>query len=353
MIVALIVYGSLYPWRLRDPGPKGPLEILLQSRSGPFLLGDILVNIAIYIPIGGCAYLAFRRSVLKPVLLGVALSATIELIQVYQVSRRPSIYDLLANGVGTMLGVAVGSMFAATSNRLRAAHAGALVILGCWIAYLCYPYVFDPSSLAAKSGAFLRSNPVALIPLVSAFASWFAAGLLFSEAGFRDVRRWLIASLAFIPLQLFLVGRQPKSAQAIGAFAGVATFLSMNAIRTRLAPLALLAALFVRGCAPFHFQPVAGRFSRFQRSVLRNSGCGSSPTLLLLKAIGSGWERAIASKPYLFSGKVIRYFKCQQVHSSEHASSGLCSLSTALGCTTAPCSNWSSEHTFGGDPIGA
>ena len=260
LIIALIVYGSLYPWRLRDPGPFGPFEVLLQSRSGPILLGDILVNVAIYIPIGACAYLVFRRSLLKPLLLGITLSAAIELIQVYQVSRKPSVYDLLANGVGTILGIAVGSMFAATSNRLRAAHAGALVILGCWVAYLCYPFVLTTSSLAAKSGAFLRSNPFTLIPFISAFASWFAAGLLFSEAGFRDVRRWLIASLAFIPAQLFLIGRQPQLAQAIGAFAGVAAFLSMSSIRTRLASVALLAALFVRGCAPFHFQPVASRF---------------------------------------------------------------------------------------------
>jgi VanZ family protein len=265
----LIVYGSLYPWRFREPpGSLGPIEILLRSRSGLIYLHDFFVNIALYIPLGACAYLTLKRpsrklrSLVMPVLLGIALSTTLELIQVYEASRKSSIYDVMANTIGSVIGVVAGSMFAATSKRLRATHAGSLAILGCWVAYLCFPFVFvfEPRLLAAKFSVLLRSGSFALIPVVSALASWYAAGLLFMEAGFRNPKRWLIASLALIPLKLFVVGRQPLIWQWIGAVAGVALFSALGPSRPGWAPAALLVALFIRGLAPFHFQPAASGF---------------------------------------------------------------------------------------------
>ena len=269
LIVALIVYGSLYPWRLRAPTQTGgPFGILLRSLSDPIYGRDLLLNVALYVPFGAGAYLAFRRpsrklySFVMPVLMGLALSTTIELIQVYEATRRSSLYDVIANGLGTASGVMVGSMFVRMSSRLRAAHAGALAILGCWIAYLCFPFlfVFESRLLAMKLNVLLRSDWFTLIPLVSAFASWFAAGLLFTEAGFRRPKRWLAASLIFLPGQLFLFERQPLISQSIGAVAGVAVFLSMDKARRGWAAVALVPALIVRGLAPFHFQTAASSF---------------------------------------------------------------------------------------------
>ena len=64
---------------------------------------------------------------------------------------------------------------------------------------------------------------------------------------------------------------------------------------------------------------------RFQPSAWRNSEFGSSLISLRPKAIGSDWEKAIASKRYSFSGRVIKCCKCRPVHSSVLVTSGLSS----------------------------
>ena len=56
VVIAMVAYGSLYPWQYR-PSPPGltPVDVLLHSwpaRIGPDDFADILVNLLIYIPVG-------------------------------------------------------------------------------------------------------------------------------------------------------------------------------------------------------------------------------------------------------------------------------------------------------------
>ena len=60
LIVALIVYGSLYPWHFAA-SDVNPIAVLLHSwpqRWGLFTAKDVALNVAVYVPLGICAFLA-------------------------------------------------------------------------------------------------------------------------------------------------------------------------------------------------------------------------------------------------------------------------------------------------------
>src|SRR5579871_942555 len=97
IVVALIVYGSLYPWQFQARYyQESPLWILLHSwptRFDRFLAWDVSINIALYLPLGIFAFLSLSKRfapalrVGLPLLLGLLLSSSIEMIQLFDDSR--------------------------------------------------------------------------------------------------------------------------------------------------------------------------------------------------------------------------------------------------------------------------
>lgn len=85
---------------------------------------DVLINVTGFIPFGFFCQSLFsymmtrRKAIVLSVLLGVAISLSIELSQVFIPQRSSSMTDLLANTFGTILGVALCGMFA-VSNILK------------------------------------------------------------------------------------------------------------------------------------------------------------------------------------------------------------------------------------------
>src|SRR3954470_7000279 len=104
-VVFLIVYGSLYPWHFeyRDL-PAAPLWILLHSwdtDSGRRFFADIVVNIALYVPLGMSGFLALRKwRIAGPVAIGILLSSSIEMLQLYTPGRDSSAIDFTNNVIG-------------------------------------------------------------------------------------------------------------------------------------------------------------------------------------------------------------------------------------------------------------
>ncbi|CAG1005297.1 hypothetical protein BURK2_03373 [Burkholderiales bacterium] len=100
----LIAYASLQPfsgWQ----GNEGPF--FLFSGWGRYTSFDILANVCAYLPLGFFAALLGRRSpaaVLLAAALALVLSFSLETLQWFLPSRAASPIDLLANGLGGLLG---------------------------------------------------------------------------------------------------------------------------------------------------------------------------------------------------------------------------------------------------------
>jgi hypothetical protein len=66
IVIALIVYGSLYPWDFHSSQlAVSPLWVLIHSwptRMDRFLVRDIAVNLLLYMPVGVFGFLALRQN---------------------------------------------------------------------------------------------------------------------------------------------------------------------------------------------------------------------------------------------------------------------------------------------------
>src|SRR5919106_1703346 len=115
VVLALIVYGSLYPFNFKpDAVEGGVLEALRQLSWARAGRGDRISNVLLYLPLGFCLFLWLnsrlnRRSAAGvALLLGSLLSLVIEIAQVYVSIRVPSFTDLTLNALGTLMGAAMG-----------------------------------------------------------------------------------------------------------------------------------------------------------------------------------------------------------------------------------------------------
>lgn len=149
LYAAGIMVISLSPftgWRFI---PELPWAFLSKPWPRYWTLLDLMANILAYIPLGLLASRALSQRLgrnpwgpawgfLFAVIVGVALSTAMESIQTYLPSRRSSILDLAANGIGCSIGAFLASAYALNKKRLhitesRPTEIGAVMLLGLWL----------------------------------------------------------------------------------------------------------------------------------------------------------------------------------------------------------------------------
>jgi VanZ family protein len=256
-VIALIVYGSLYPWHFAAKVlPGNPLWLLFHSwgaATGRRFVADEIVNIALYIPLGMSGYLALRN-VWLPVLVGAVFSGCIEMTQLFTPNRNCSTEDLLTNIAGSAVGVVVGLVFQKVAGPVQLRYRGpATLLLWCGIAALVFP-LFPATSLPLlreKIMAFVNGPVLSPVSLISALAWWLAMGSMWPS-------RWLWPALLLIPGQIAIVTRQPAPVDLIGAVCGLS--LSRMKLPGGLVAAGFLAVLLLRGLAPFHFSSLPHNF---------------------------------------------------------------------------------------------
>ena len=126
--IALILYGSFFPWQFSRV-PMGP--VLEWPRT--LFSGDALLNFLIYLPLGACAYYAVverrRMRIILPVALAFTLSLFVELTQVFIPGRDSELSDLLMNTLGGACGMAAAALFPFRPTP-------EVFLLVCWAAHL-------------------------------------------------------------------------------------------------------------------------------------------------------------------------------------------------------------------------
>lgn len=112
--VAVVLYASLYPLT----GWRTPSHELLWVRLGEwpryYTYGDVFLNVLAYAPLGLLLTLMLRtrftamRAATSAVLLGLAVSFGMEVLQAWVPARVPSALDIFCNGVGALIGAWIG-----------------------------------------------------------------------------------------------------------------------------------------------------------------------------------------------------------------------------------------------------
>ena len=222
VVIGLILYGSLYPWQYR-PGPPGltPVDVLLRSwpaKIGPSDFSDIVVNLLIYVPVGLFAFLALQqrgRTRLRwvlPGILALALSTAVELTQVFDVSRFPSLLDVLDNTLGGLIGTLLGFVF-------RDSLSGAMFLVLHWVGLqICVLFALLARHVKPR---FWTSR----LEAVTELAGWTVFLFLLSEPRRRS--RWATGMAAAFLLLITVRGLAPFHLQANAKAFSWIPFISM------------------------------------------------------------------------------------------------------------------------------
>lgn len=148
--IGIIIYASLYSVSIWRDNGVDPFAFLSAPWPRYWTWQDALFNVLAYLPLGFLLTLspAHKRSpwarLLMPVVLGFALSATLEALQSFIPGRASSGLDLLLNTLGTLIGAGIalfsGPALLAVAGRLRqqldvqrlSAESG-LMLLALWL----------------------------------------------------------------------------------------------------------------------------------------------------------------------------------------------------------------------------
>jgi VanZ family protein len=279
IVVAIIVYGSLYPFIFRQPvdGIAPAVSALWESRADRPGRIDFIANVLLYAPFGFCAVLALRRGrgtarrVMLITFVGALLSVSIELTQYFDADRVTDAPDVYANSAGTLLGAVGGAL---TGGNFRwpllseiAANRVPALLLGAWIGYRLFPYV--PTLDLHKYWDALK--PVILDPSLTRYDLfrytfiWLTiCALIEAIAGPRRI--WVLFPLfvgCVLAGQMTIVGTTLSMAEIAGAGSAMIgrVVLGFNArFRTILIALAFCGYVVAERLEPFQFGVTPGPF---------------------------------------------------------------------------------------------
>ena len=134
----LIAYASLYPFfPLRPPSADAVAAFFVKPRY--MVAYDVVWNVLAYVPLGTLAALYFRqgaepgRALARAVAFAAAFSLAMEALQFFVPNRVASLFDVLANAFGALLGAAVflDPVYSVATKPLGEVRARAL-IPGAW-----------------------------------------------------------------------------------------------------------------------------------------------------------------------------------------------------------------------------
>ena len=307
VVLAFIVYGSLYPFQFdfgRHPG-LNPLLFLLNAwpaKIDRFAWRDACVNVLLYFPLGLTAVIVLLRrwprtvAAITTAMLGTALSATIEMLQVFDSSRTCSLLDVACNFAGTVGGVCAAPIFqqeiyAITRRRKGDRGAGgALILACCWAGYQLYPFIplFGRWRLRANVAQFV-ATPISIVEICASAAEWFAFAMVMRAVAGRSKASWLLLAMCCLPLRLMIAERTLAPAELLGAaLAMLAWTYPAEGSRVRAGAAMLAVAIILRELSPFQFIAHARPMSWIPFAATLDSERLSAALVLLRKAFEYG-----------------------------------------------------------------
>lgn len=277
LVVAVIVYASLYPWHFAFAGRPEPFSLLLLSWPAAwnrFAVRDVVLNVLVYVPLGAAACLAWlpsmpRAAAAAAVAFGFALSLSMELLQDYVPGRVTSLSDLTTNTLGAAAGASLAVVFAPRilprlHARARLASRGAVLLLVCWTTYQLYPFfpIFSSTHLRQAVHDLIVTRTLSPVGVWAAAAEWFAAALALEAIVGRLGGSWFSGAMLAMALRIFMPSRVLSLDEVAGALlALIAWEIPPSKRRLAVGLVMSLSAIFLVELAPFHLAAHAAPFS--------------------------------------------------------------------------------------------
>lgn len=270
LAVAAILYGSLFPFDFGDAPRTGIVQDLLASLQRYPSRGDLVANLILYLPIGLLWALSFPRAgkfvqIGIAILIGLLMSACVEIAQLYDSYRTPSLYDVGLNTASTAAGAIAGHILIGlinSSGRLALPDPAGVILAIDLLAYRLFPFqpTFDVQRVKNAFSPLLTKPDIAPLRSLLDAAAWLAFASI-AAANFGGTGFWALAVCGFLVLlaKPFLVWQTLQLYEVIGLVLALLLCRFVTGRRLLLG-MVLLAAVALNGLAPFKFNDQAGTF---------------------------------------------------------------------------------------------
>jgi VanZ family protein len=330
LLIALTIYGSLYPWRFAGHDVSNPVSIVLHSWPQGwtrFVLRDLVVNLAVYFPLGLLAFALLRRRLSTPAALAwtfagaLALAGSMEVVQVYIPGRYASGMDVVADVAGALCGAALAPLLhrplhRVFSTRPNPPSRAPVILLAAWICWRLFPFfpALSRGKMTGAVGALFHG------PAGSAVDVWASAADLFvavfaATAAFGGRGGWCLSgALVVVAAQPLIVTRTLTPADIAGSLLAAALWLGLPR-RLRLpCSIGLLGtAVVLRELEPFQFSLRGAPFSWQPFAASFGAEHGSAVIVLSRKVFeyGAGiWLLQSSGRGFVFSGGLVIVMLC-------------------------------------------
>jgi VanZ family protein len=292
VVVFLIVYGSLFPFRFEDAGIGGLAELRAALPWARTTRSDIVANLLLYLPFGAClAWMLAPRlggalALCAALASGALLSLVIEGAQIYETRRVASLADVAFNTAGAGAGAALALLLRAAGRSLgrhpldrvlAQPIAAALVLL--WVGYRLVPFapVLGPGEWLESLAPLWREPWLDPRQTLRWLLPWLVVGqaLAALSRGGSGLRPLVVTMLVVSAGLVMLSGKALVPAEVLAMVLALALTWALDRAGTQVAAgllaFALVALYLVDGLSPFNFQLGRDPFSwvPFGESLLR------------------------------------------------------------------------------------
>jgi VanZ family protein len=273
LVVAFILYGSLYPFQFHArPVENDPLTYLLSTWQDWDHRGDLVANILLYIPFGFFGVCAFGRWAALPILLAGAVLATgLEVGQFHDQGRVTSMGDVYADSIGGGVGVIVALAVSAGRRWPLLQELWddppAAFVLFMWFGYRFYPYVpvTSPHKYVRAFAPFVMGPPLALTDLARFVVAWTGIGAILNALyGVRS--GWILLGLLIVVEfvgRVLIIDATLQPADVLGAGLALAIALVLpreGGVRLAIVAFAFAGTIVVARLEPFAFSAAPAAF---------------------------------------------------------------------------------------------
>ena len=324
IVVALIVYGCLYPFSFQPFPPAGgslfwhawPAAVTISVAR------DVIINVLLYLPFGILAFLALDRlqntwlHLLIPILLACCLSTTLEFLQLMDFTRTSSVFDVVCNTTGAAVGSLAGRFYAGpvtrfvtrTEEDVARAPTVPLLLFCFWLGYQVFPIFPSVGTfvLWAKIRTLLVDSSFTIPNTISTSIEWLAAAaVLRSILPDRPTRVSIFVLLLLLPARMLLLRRSITLSELTGALCACTIWrcwLQRRPQPARFLRWLIVAGLVVLDLAPFRLSRTPQSFSWLPFAGFLGSVPDWGAVMLLKKSFWYGaavWTFHEAGQGYL------------------------------------------------------
>jgi VanZ family protein len=323
IVIGLILYGCLYPFRFHPLPPDGWDRFWsLPPAIDRSVLRDGLLNVFLYVPFGALAFLVLSHvrnawaRLFLPLVFGLLLSTSVEFLQLMDYPRVSSAFDVACNLIGTAVGLGAARAYTTVLLRIAARAqlhlappASPLLLLLClWLGYQVFPLLPSISLFAIRTKLRLFVTPSSFSYAEAALAviEWMViAEILKRLVPAAALNRYLAVFLLLLPARILLLGRNVTLSEVFGAVAACILWPYWLSRQSRahiiLASLMVVAILHLE-LSPYHFTATPSAFSWIPLAGFIETGPDMGAIIFLRKTFWYGatiWTLREADAGYL------------------------------------------------------